>query len=258
MDSKGKFQMDYQNVSQPLQQSYGQSGIPGVIGSPSSKPPRKSPTRKQTLMGCGCLSVLVLFFIIGAAAIAGNSNTALPQTSNTVNATRTATGIVHAPTRIVPTRTALPTAGQPVQTSTAAATAAPTPTATPSVTPTPTATPAPTPTPTEVPTQAPTPTPTAAPVVAPTPTPTPVPVVPTPTPTPCTAVNCNPWGYDFNPGTYITAPPTAFCTYFNCINNFWNGTGYVVECQDQMYSLSGGKRGACSYHGGEWRPLYAH
>jgi hypothetical protein len=31
----------------------------------------------------------------------------------------------------------------------------------------------------------------------------------------------------------------------------------VAECNDQMYSHSGGRQGACSYHGGEMRPLYA-
>jgi hypothetical protein len=45
--------------------------------------------------------------------------------------------------------------------------------------------------------------------------------------------------------------------WFRCIKTFWNGSGYVMECHDGMYSKSGGRSGSCSYHGGNWRPLYA-
>jgi len=103
----------------------------------------------------------------------------------------------------------------------------------------------------------------ATPIPTPMPTakPTAIAVKPTPippTPTPCPGVNCNPWGYNFSSGNYITAPPSAFCSYFNCIASFWNGHGYVEECQDATYSLSGGIQGSCSHHGGDLRPLYAH
>lgn len=95
------------------------------------------------------------------------------------------------------------------------------------------------------------------------PTPTAYPTQPHPTPTPtpapaCQAVNNNPWCYNFTPGNRIYNPPAAFCDYFNCISNFWNGRGFVNECQDGSYSKSGGIRGDCSYHGGEQQPLYAH
>jgi hypothetical protein len=117
----------------------------------------------------------------------------------------------------------------------------------------PTATFVPTPTPTQTPTSKPTPTQTIAP------TPTPKPTQPPHTPTPCPGVNCNPWGYNFSsPGNYIYSPPSAFCSYFSCINNFPNGHGYVVECKDSRYSKSGGIQGACSTHGGVLRPLYSH
>ncbi|HLG78061.1 MAG TPA: hypothetical protein VFA41_17165 [Ktedonobacteraceae bacterium] len=110
-------------------------------------------------------------------------------------------------------------------------------------------------TPTPKPTHAPSPTPTQRP----TPTPRPQPTSPPPTPTPsCQAVNNNPWCYNFSPGSLIYNPPSAFCDYFPCISSFWNGQGYVVECQDGDYSLSGGVQGACSHHGGELRPLYSH
>ncbi len=100
----------------------------------------------------------------------------------------------------------------------------------------------------------------ATPSATPTPKPTPKPASkPTPKPKPsCTAVNGNPWCYNFLPGNLIYSPPGSFCSYFACIGNFWNGHGYVVECNDGDYSKSGGIRGACSYHQGVRRPLYSH
>jgi hypothetical protein len=43
----------------------------------------------------------------------------------------------------------------------------------------------------------------------------------------------------------------GFCARHDCIPNFSNGSGYIVECVDGMWSHSGGLPGACSYHGGE-------
>jgi hypothetical protein len=61
------------------------------------------------------------------------------------------------------------------------------------------------------------------------------------------------------PGNLIANPPGNFCAYFNCIPSFLNSTkGYVEECQDRTFSHSGGRSGSCSYHGGNWRPLYSH
>jgi hypothetical protein len=58
-------------------------------------------------------------------------------------------------------------------------------------------------------------------------------------------------------GSLIYSPDPDTCSYFNCIGNFANGRGYMVECVDQTYSMSGGRSGACSYHGGELRPVYS-
>ncbi|WP_201384161.1 hypothetical protein [Ktedonobacter sp. SOSP1-85] len=115
------------------------------------------------------------------------------------------------------------------------------------------------PTPTPSPTPKPSPTPTPKPPT-PTPVPTQLPPPPTPTLVPAQAsgVNGNPWGYNFTPGNVIYSPPGAFCTYFSCISSFWNGHGYVEECQDGMYSKSGGIRGSCSHHGGDLQSLYSH
>jgi hypothetical protein len=44
---------------------------------------------------------------------------------------------------------------------------------------------------------------------------------------------------------------SAFCSTHDCIGNFDNGNGYVVECADGTWSHSGGIQGACSDHGGE-------
>lgn len=103
---------------------------------------------------------------------------------------------------------------------------------------------------------------TLAAVATDTPYPTDTPLPPTWTPTPhptCIprAVNCNPWGYHLGGGKLIYSPPAEFCAYFTCIGSFWNGHGYIVECADGEYSLSGGRTGSCSLHGGEEQPLYA-
>jgi hypothetical protein len=68
----------------------------------------------------------------------------------------------------------------------------------------------------------------------------------------------NPYGYNFcGRGGLIYNPASDVCVYFDCIPNFDNGTGYMVECHDAMYSMSGGRQGACSYHDGVWRPVYS-
>jgi hypothetical protein len=67
----------------------------------------------------------------------------------------------------------------------------------------------------------------------------------------------NPWGYNFDAGSLISNPPSNFCDYFNCIATFWSGVGYVVQCVDGTFSLSGGRSGVCSGHGGFSRNLYA-
>jgi hypothetical protein len=112
------------------------------------------------------------------------------------------------------------------------------------------------PTPVTTPKQTPKATPKPKP--APNPTPKPKPA-PNPTPKPVTGVYGNPWGYDFSRGKVITNPPAAFCNYFPCIPSFWTSTnGYVVQCQDQTFSHSGGRQGVCSHHGGYYRTLYSH
>jgi hypothetical protein len=42
----------------------------------------------------------------------------------------------------------------------------------------------------------------------------------------------------------------AFCETHDCIDNFDEGRGYRVMCDDGTWSQSGGIQGACSHHGG--------
>jgi len=136
----------------------------------------------------------------------------------------------------------------------------------------------------QAPTTAPAPTPTAKPTSTPTPTPTPTAATPPPTqkpvvvvatakpaapppPPPPPAFNycgapSNPWHYNFCGGSLVSNPPNpTFCNYFGCIASFWTedipNDGYVIQCVDGTYSLSGGESGSCSHHGGNSRPLNA-
>jgi hypothetical protein len=99
----------------------------------------------------------------------------------------------------------------------------------------------------------------------PPPAPTPAPSVPNaapPQPTQPDINLCgapaNPWKYTYCGGQLITSPPSNLCSVFACISSFWNQTrGYVIQCSDGLLSHSGGRRGSCSSHGGNLRPLYA-
>ena len=83
---------------------------------------------------------------------------------------------------------------------------------------------------------------------------------PTPTKTKPAVALCgapaNPLGYTFCGGSLIYTPDPTTCDYFNCIPNWSNGVGYMDECRDGTFSMSGGRSGACSHHGGESRPVY--
>ena len=53
------------------------------------------------------------------------------------------------------------------------------------------------------------------------------------------------------PGSTSHGTDSEFCSTHRCIENFPNGSGYVVQCVDGEWSHSGGLSGACSDHGGE-------
>ena len=69
----------------------------------------------------------------------------------------------------------------------------------------------------------------------------------------------NPFGYNFcGRGGYIyNADPSRVCSYFNCIANFGESPGYMIECKDGTYSTAGGRPGRCSDHGGEEQAVYS-
>jgi hypothetical protein len=68
----------------------------------------------------------------------------------------------------------------------------------------------------------------------------------------------NPFGYNFcGRGGYIHSPAGTVCSYFHCIASFGKGRGYMVECHDATYSMSGGISGACSDHHGVLQPVYS-
>jgi hypothetical protein len=46
------------------------------------------------------------------------------------------------------------------------------------------------------------------------------------------------------------ADTVDFCATHDCIPNYDEGTGYQVQCADGTWSHSGGRPGACSWHGG--------
>jgi hypothetical protein len=67
----------------------------------------------------------------------------------------------------------------------------------------------------------------------------------------------NPYGYNLcGTGGHVTDPPADICNYFPCIENFGNSNGYMVECNDGMYSTAGGYSEACTDHDGMKQPVY--
>ena len=60
---------------------------------------------------------------------------------------------------------------------------------------------------------------------------------PTATPTACSTLYCNPWGYNLKCCVEVTHPPSTFCSYFPCVANFWQGSGFVAKCANQKFSF---------------------
>jgi hypothetical protein len=58
-------------------------------------------------------------------------------------------------------------------------------------------------------------------------------------------------GNNEGPGSLSHAEDEQFCASHECIANFPNGRGTVVQCSDSKWSHSGGITGACADHGGE-------
>ena len=58
--------------------------------------------------------------------------------------------------------------------------------------------------------------------------------------------------------TIEASPPIdateSSCSTHGCSPTYPTGKGTIIECKDGTYSHSGGRRGACSHHGGETHP----
>ncbi|GII77436.1 hypothetical protein Sru01_24180 [Sphaerisporangium rufum] len=201
-------------------------------------------------------------------------STPSPTPAPTVTVTRTAVPTAHPTATVTATRTATATAtvtetatatatATVTETATATATATVTATVTETATAMVTATPAVTVTETVTATPTPGTTETPDPSDGPTPTPTPTPdpsiTEPGTTPTPdafCGAP-VNPAGYTFcDTGRLQTAPDRAACAVFTCIPSYDTGRGYLVMCKDEQVSMSGGRSGVCSSHGGYLRTVF--
>lgn len=99
------------------------------------------------------------------------------------------------------------------------------------------------------------PTGTRSPAVTTTSSPSALPSVLTPTTPDTCGAPPNKWYFTFCGGPPVTNAPYDFCHTFPCVDRFFSGTGYVVQCKDGLYSLTGGTPDACSGHGGVWRTL---
>lgn len=79
-----------------------------------------------------------------------------------------------------------------------------------------------------------------------------------PVASPLCGAPANPFGYNFcGQGGLIYSPAAGICNYFDCIDNFPNGHGYMVECNDGHFSMSGGQGDeVCSYNGGVEQNVY--
>ncbi|NLU80047.1 hypothetical protein HCA58_16980 [Micromonospora sp. HNM0581] len=66
----------------------------------------------------------------------------------------------------------------------------------------------------------------------------------------------NPMGYDFCGGQRVREPAREVCDHFDCVPGFWEGRGYLVQCENGKVSLAGGSPRACGLHGGVRRTVW--
>ncbi|GIJ33262.1 hypothetical protein [Micromonospora sediminimaris] len=66
----------------------------------------------------------------------------------------------------------------------------------------------------------------------------------------------NPMGYDFCGGKRVREPAREVCDHFDCVPGFWEGRGYLVQCENGKVSLAGGSPRACGLHGGVRRTVW--
>ncbi|MEH0980878.1 hypothetical protein [Micromonospora sp. CPCC 205556] len=67
----------------------------------------------------------------------------------------------------------------------------------------------------------------------------------------------NPLGYDYcAEGRRVRQPDHRICDFFDCVQDFWAGRGYLVQCRDGQVSLTGGRPAACAGHRGVRRIVH--
>ncbi|MQA97300.1 MAG: DUF3761 domain-containing protein [Streptosporangiales bacterium] len=199
-------------------------------------------------IAAGAGSALAVLFLVGLWAPGVPTSSVTGDSSGTpvVTTSTTAPTTARSPRASVPRTAVAPTT---TPSTTTVSPKAPERTATSPVIPkrTVTRTPEPRPEPKPTPSQSRRPSRTPEPEPAPEPEPDPVDL--------CGAPE-NPYGYNFCGGSRIYDPEPETCSYFDCIGYFDEGKGFMIQCRDGDYSLSGGRPGACSHHGGRGRTVY--
>jgi hypothetical protein len=67
----------------------------------------------------------------------------------------------------------------------------------------------------------------------------------------------NPWGYNLcDRGSPIYSPASNVCSYFQCAKQFDHGHGYMVQCADGEYAMTGGQSD-CAPEGGVTAVVYS-
>ncbi|MGC5020342.1 hypothetical protein [Micromonospora sp. DT47] len=119
----------------------------------------------------------------------------------------------------------------------------------------------------EVTVGAPTPRPVGPDAVRPIPTPGSVepapataasPVVPIPVPADRCGAPENGYGYNYCGGSLVHEPAPDVCSYFVCVEGFWEGRGYLTVCEDGRVGMVGGRAGTCPERGGRKEPVYVY
>ncbi|WP_141714968.1 hypothetical protein [Micromonospora rhizosphaerae] len=79
-------------------------------------------------------------------------------------------------------------------------------------------------------------------------------------PSPIPADRCgapeNPYNYNYCGGSRIYDPEADVCSYFACVETFWEGNGYMVLCNDGLVSMTGMGTQPCGGHGGTKQDVY--
>ncbi|WP_130332268.1 hypothetical protein [Micromonospora kangleipakensis] len=68
----------------------------------------------------------------------------------------------------------------------------------------------------------------------------------------------NPYGYNYCGGSLVRDPAPGVCSWFVCVDGFWQGRGYLTVCEDGRVGMVGGTTGTCPERAGRKEPVYAY